>query len=134
MAAPVSAVVEAATGQISKTEKGGLFVVLVLVLLLGYDLYSKGQERDEARLTEQLQLISHQQTSLQRAIDDMRLATAQSQEHNRSMATRLDTLEGTALSYVYTTEDHLIVKTPKSAGSTVIRVPLDKPHLLTSKE
>ncbi|ARM70594.1 hypothetical protein HOR75_gp68 [Shewanella phage SppYZU05] len=134
MAAPVSTVVGAATEQISKAEKGGLFVVLVLVLLLGYDLYTKGQERDEARLTEQLQLIAHQQTSLQRAIDDMRAATMQSQEHNRSMASRLDSLEGTALSYVYTTEEHLIVKAPKSAGSAIIRVPLEKPHLPTSKE
>lgn len=60
MAAPVSAVVEAATGQISKTEKGGLFVVLVLVLLLGYDLYTKGQEQEKTLITNQLAVISSQ--------------------------------------------------------------------------
>ena len=124
MTAPIPPIVGAVTDQISKAEKGGLFVVLVIVLFLGYDVYTKGQEQEKTLITNQLAVISSQQVALQRAIDDMRRVAGESLEHNRAAFLRLEALEGTALSYVYNTDDHIVFRTPKSAGNRVLRVEL----------
>lgn len=61
---------------ISGLEKGGLFVILVLVLVMGYQIFLKSKEQDDKLIISQLAAISQQQVTLQQSLTNMHTAVA----------------------------------------------------------
>lgn len=112
--------------QISGLEKGGLFVVLLVVLYMGYDIYLKGQDREETLIIGRLEAISQQQVNLQQTLLNTQASIASTAETNANMLRKLEGIEDTMVQFVYATSDHLVLRTPKTDGSQVVKVTLTK--------
>lgn len=110
--------------QISALEKGGLFVVLLVVLYMGYSIYLKGQEREEVLIIGRLEAISQQQVNLQQTLLNTQASIATAAETNANMLKKLEGIEDTMVQFVYTTPSHLVLRTPKTDGAQVVKVPL----------
>ena len=111
---------------ISSIEKGGLFVVLIVVLFMGYDIYTKGQEREEALIISQLATISQQQDTLQRTLINTQASIADGARANQNLLAKLERIETTMIQYVYATDQEIVLRAPKSAGGQLIKIPIAK--------
>ncbi|QWY14045.1 integral component of membrane [Aeromonas phage pAh6.2TG] len=112
--------------KVSALEKGGLFVILLVVLYFGRDIYLKGQEREEALIIGQLGAIAQQQMTLQQSLANMQATVQQSATANSAIMEKLEGIENNMVQFVYATETHLVLRTPKSDGAHVVKVPLAK--------
>lgn len=105
-------------------EKGGLFVVLLVVLYLGYDIYLKGREGDQQLILNQLYSISQQQVNLQQSILTTQAAMQSSQDDVKSVLRKINTLEESMVRYVYfdAANNTLVVRAPQAQGGQVVEV------------
>lgn len=125
MPAPLQTI-EESIKRVSALEKGGLFIILLVVLYFGRDIYLEGQRREDTLILGQLGSISQQQVTLQQTIANMQASVQQNMSANADILNKLEGIENNMVQFVYVTETHLVLRTPKSDGAHVVKVPLAK--------
>ena len=104
-------------------EKGGLFVVLMAVLYLGYNIYQTSNENQQKMVLQQLAAISQQQTTLQQNMATVQSTVLASRESTQDILRKIEGIEDTMMRYVYYDEksNTLVLRTP-GRDSTVVNL------------
>ena len=104
-------------------EKGGLFVVLMAVLYLGYNIYQTSNENQQKMVLQQLAAISQQQITLQQNMATVQATVLSSRESTQDVLRKIEGIENTMMRYVYYDEgsNTLVLRTP-GRDSTVVNV------------
>ena len=105
---------------ISALEKGGLFVILLVVLYLGYNMYLKNLESSEKSVANQLAVIAQQQVNLQQSLNQTQAQIQASAQINNDLLRKMEGIEGTMIQFVYSTSDQLVLRTPSRDGAKVV--------------
>ena len=109
---------------ISGLEKGGLFVILVLVLVMGYQIFLKSKEQDDKLIISQLAAISQQQITLQQSLTNMHTAVADNTDATKDVMRKIETIENTMVQFVYVDSTHLMLRAPAAQGGAAIKIQL----------
>lgn len=109
---------------ISGLEKGGLFVILVLVLVMGYQIFLKSKEQDDKLIISQLAAISQQQVTLQQSLTNMYTAVANNTDATKNVMRKIETIENTMVQFVYVDNTHLMLRAPAAQGGAAIKIQL----------
>ena len=112
--------------QISGLEKGGLFVILLVVLYMGYNIYLRNAESNEKGVVQQLAVITQQQVNLQQSLNQTQAQIVASAEINSNLLRKMENIEGTMIQFVYSTNDQLVLRTPKRDGNQVVTIAIQK--------
>ena len=120
--------VQALTPELEKAalmEKGGLFIVLMAVLYLGYNIYQTSSENQQKMVLQQLATISQQQVTLQQNMAAVQATVTSSRESTQDVLRKIEGIENTMMRYVYYDEgsNTLVLRTP-GRDSTVVNVPV----------
>ena len=107
-------------------EKGGLFVILLVVLYLGYNIYLRNMDANEKGISNQLAVIAQQQVNLQQSLNQTQAQITASAELNSSLLRKMENIEGTMVQFVYSTNDQLVIRTPKTDGAQVVKIQIKK--------
>lgn len=124
--------IQALTPELEKAalmEKGGLFIVLMAVLYLGYNIYQTSSENQQKMVLQQLAAISQQQITLQQNMATVQATVLSSRESTQDVLRKIEGIENTMMRYVYYDEgsNTLVLRTP-GRDSTVVNVQVsDKP-------
>ena len=104
-------------------EKGGLFIVLMAVLYLGYNIYQTSSENQQKMVLQQLAAISQQQITLQQNMATVQATVLSSRESTQDVLRKIEGIENTMMRYVYYDEgsNTLVLRTP-GRDSTVVNV------------
>ena len=104
-------------------EKGGLFVVLMAVLYLGYNIYQTSNENQQKMVLQQLAAISQQQITLQQNMATVQSTVLASRESTQDILRKIEGIEDTMMRYVYYDEksNTLVLRTP-GRDSTVVNL------------
>ena len=118
--------IQALTPELEKAalmEKGGLFVVLMAVLYLGYNIYQTSNENQQKMVLQQLAAISQQQITLQQNMATVQSTVLASRESTQDVLRKIEGIENTMMRYVYYDErsNTLVLRTP-GRDSTVVNV------------
>ena len=118
--------IQALTPELEKAalmEKGGLFIVLMAVLYLGYNIYQTSSENQQKMVLQQLAAISQQQITLQQNMATVQATVLSSRESTQDVLRKIEGIENTMMRYVYYDEgsNTLILRTP-GRDSTVVNV------------
>ena len=118
--------IQALTPELEKAalmEKGGLFIVLMAVLYLGYNIYQTSNENQQKMMLQQLAAISQQQITLQQDMATVQSTVLASRESTQDVLRKIEGIENTMMRYVYYDEgsNTLILRTP-GRDSTVVNV------------
>lgn len=118
--------IQALTPELEKAalmEKGGLFVVLMAVLYLGYNIYQTSNETQQKMVLQQLAAISQQQITLQQNMATVQATVTSSRESTQDVLRKIEGIENTMMRYVYYDErsNTLVLRTP-GRDSTVVNV------------
>ena len=118
--------IQALTPELEKAalmEKGGLFIVLMAVLYLGYNIYQTSSENQQKMVLQQLAAISQQQITLQQNMATVQATVLSSRESTQDILRKIEGIENTMMRYVYYDEgsNTLILRTP-GRDSTVVNV------------
>ena len=105
-------------------EKGGLFVILVLVLVMGYQIFLKSKEQDDKLIISQLAAISQQQVTLQQSLSNMYTAVANNTDATKNVIRKIEAIESTMVQFVYVDSNHLVLRAPAAQGGATIEIPL----------
>ena len=111
---------------ISGLEKGGLFVILVLVLVMGYQIFLKSKEQDDKLIISQLAAISQQQITLQQSLTNMHTAVADNTDATKNVMRKIETIENTMVQFVYVDSTHLMLRAPATQGGAAIKIQLEE--------
>ena len=109
---------------ISGLEKGGLFVILVLVLVMGYQIFLKSKEQDDKLIISQLAAISQQQITLQQSLTNMHTAVTDNTDATKNVMRKIETIENTMVQFVYVDSTHLMLRATAAQGGTAIKIQL----------
>ena len=120
--------IQALTPELEKAalmEKGGLFIVLMAVLYLGYNIYQTSSENQQKMVLQQLAAISQQQITLQQNMATVQATVLSSRESTQDVLRKIEGIENTMMRYVYYDEgsNTLVLRTP-GRDSTVVNVPV----------
>ena len=124
--------IQALTPELEKAalmEKGGLFIVLMAVLYLGYNIYQTSSENQQKMVLQQLAAISQQQITLQQNMATVQATVLSNRESTQDVLRKIEGIENTMMRYVYYDEgsNTLVLRTP-GRDSTVVNVQVsDKP-------
>ena len=118
--------IQALTPELEKAalmEKGGLFIVLMAVLYLGYNIYQTSNENQQKMVLQQLAAISQQQITLQQNMATVQATVLSSRESTQDVLRKIEGIENTMMRYVYYDEgsNTLVLRTP-GRDSTVVNV------------
>ena len=118
--------IQALTPELEKAalmEKGGLFVALMAVLYLGYNIYQTSSENQQKMVLQQLAAISQQQITLQQNMATVQATVLSSRESTQDVLRKIEGIENTMMRYVYYDEgsNTLVLRTP-GRDSTVLNV------------
>ena len=118
--------IQALTPELEKAalmEKGGLFIVLMAVLYLGYNIYQTSSENQQKMVLQQLAAISQQQITLQQNMATVQATVLSSRESTQDVLRKIEGIENTMMRYVYYDEgsNTLILRTP-GRDSAVVNV------------
>ena len=118
--------IQALTPELEKAalmEKGGLFIVLMAVLHLGYNIYQTSSENQQKMVLQQLAAISQQQITLQQNMATVQATVLSSRESTQDVLRKIEGIENTMMRYVYYDEgsNTLVLRTP-GRDSTVVNV------------
>ena len=118
--------IQALTPELEKAalmEKGGLFIVLMAVLYLGYNIYQTSSENQQKMVLQQLAAISQQQITLQQNMATVQATVLSSRESTQDVLRKIEGIENTMMRYVYYDEgsNTLVLRTP-GGDSTVVNV------------
>lgn len=118
--------IQASTPELEKAalmEKGGLFIVLMAVLYLGYNIYQTSSENQQKMVLQQLAAISQQQITLQQNMATVQATVLSSRESTQDVLRKIEGIENTMMRYVYYDEgsNTLVLRTP-GRDSTVVNV------------
>ena len=118
--------IQALTPELEKAalmEKGGLFIVLMAVLYLGYNIYQTSSENQQKMVLQQLAAISQQQITLQQDMATVQATVLSSRESTQDVLRKIEGIENTMMRYVYYDEgsNTLVLRTP-GRDSTVVNV------------
>ena len=118
--------IQALTPELEKAalmEKGGLFIVLMAVLYLGYNIYQTSSENQQKMVLQQLAAISQQQITLQQNMATVQATVLSSRESTQDILRKIEGIENTMMRYVYYDEgsNTLVLRTP-GRDSTVVNV------------
>lgn len=126
--------IQALTPELEKAalmEKGGLFIVLMAVLYLGYNIYQTSSENQQKMVLQQLAAISQQQITLQQDMATVQATVLSSRESTQDVLRKIEGIENTMMRYVYYDEgsNTLVLRTP-GRDSTVVNVQVSNkpPH------
>ena len=125
--------IQALTPELEKAalmEKGGLFIVLMAVLYLGYNIYQTSSENQQKMVLQQLAAISQQQITLQQNMATVQATVLSSRESTQDVLRKIEGIENTMMRYVYYDEgsNTLVLRTP-GRNSTVVNVPVSNKPL-----
>ena len=118
--------IQALTPELEKAAlmgKGGLFIVLMAVLYLGYNIYQTSSENQQKMVLQQLAAISQQQITLQQNMATVQATVISSRESTQDVLRKIEGIENTMMRYVYYDEgsNTLVLRTP-GRDSTVVNV------------
>ena len=118
--------IQALTPELEKAalmEKGGLFIVLMAVLYLGYNIYQTSNENQQKMVLQQLAAISQQQITLQQNMATVQSTVLASRESTQDILRKIEGIEDTMMRYVYYDEksNTLVLRTP-GRDSTVVNL------------
>ena len=118
--------IQALTPELEKAalmEKGGLFIVLMAVLYLGYNIYQTSSENQQKMVLQQLAAISQQQITLQQNMATVQATVLSSRESTQDVLRKIEGIENTMMRYVYYDEgsNTLVLRTP-GRDSTIVNV------------
>lgn len=118
--------IQALTPELEKAalmEKGGLFIVLMAVLYLGYNIYQTSNENQQKMVLQQLAAISQQQVTLQQNMATVQSTVLASRESTQDILRKIEGIEDTMMRYVYYDEksNTLVLRTP-GRDSTVVNL------------
>lgn len=118
--------IQALTPELEKAalmEKGGLFIALMAVLYLGYNIYQTSSENQQKMVLQQLAAISQQQITLQQNMATVQATVLSSRESTQDVLRKIEGIENTMMRYVYYDEgsNTLVLRTP-GRDSTVVNV------------
>lgn len=132
MAAPVPVSPGTLIAAATKLEKGGLFVVLLVVLYLGYNIYLDSRKSDQQLIMQQLTTISQQQVNLQQSLASTQAALQANQDSTRDVLRKIEGIEETMIRYVYFDMENqtLVLRTPGANGGAVLQI---KTHMKNEK-
>lgn len=124
--------IQALTPELEKAalmEKGGLFIVLMAVLYLGYNIYQTSSENQQKMVLQQLAAISQQQITLQQNMATVQATVISSRESTQDVLRKIEGIENTMMRYVYYDEgsNTLVLRTP-GRDSTVVNVQVSNTH------
>ena len=124
--------IQALTPELEKAalmEKGGLFIVLMAVLYLGYNIYQTSSENQQKMVLQQLAAISQQQITLQQNMATVQATVLSSRESTQDVLRKIEGIENTMMRYVYYDEgsNTLVLRTP-GRDSTVVNVQVSNKH------
>lgn len=118
--------IQALTPELEKAalmEKGGLFIVLMAVLYLGYNIYQTSNENQQKMVLQQLAAISQQQITLQQNMATVQSTVLASRESTQDILRKIEGIEDTMMRYVHYDEksNTLVLRTP-GRDSTVVNL------------
>ena len=118
--------IQALTPELEKAalmEKGGLFIVLMAVLYMGYNIYQTSSEDQQKMVLQQLAAISQQQITLQQNMATVQATVLSNRESTQDVLRKIEGIENTMMRYVYYDEgsNTLVLRTP-GRDSTVVNV------------
>ena len=95
-------------------EKGGLFIALMAVLYIGYNIYETSSEKERDLILSSLSAISQQQLSIQETVKDINTNIYESRIKSDLVVSKIESLERTMNRFVYYNQEQnlLVVKTP----------------------
>ncbi len=95
-------------------EKGGLFIALMAVLFIGYNIYETSSEKERDLILSNLSAISQQQLSIQETVKDINTNIYESRIKSDLVVSKIESLERTMNRFVYYNKEQnlLVVKTP----------------------
>ena len=95
-------------------EKGGLFIALMAVLYIGYNIYETSSEKERDLILSSLSSISQQQLAIQETVKDINNNIYESRIKSDLVVSKIESLEGTMNRFVYYNKEQnlLVVKTP----------------------
>ena len=116
--------IQALTPELEKAalmEKGGLFIALMAVLYLGYNIYQTSNENQQEMVLQQLAAISQQQITLQQNMATVQATVTSSRESTQDILRKIEGIENTMMRYVYYDEstNTLVLRTPGADSATV---------------
>ncbi len=95
-------------------EKGGLFIALMAVLYIGYNIYETSSEKERDLILSSLASISQQQLSIQETVKDINKNIYESRIKSDLVVSKIENLERVMNRFVYYNKEQnlLVVKTP----------------------
>lgn len=95
-------------------EKGGLFVALMAVLYIGYNIYETSSEKERDLILSSLASISQQQLSIQESVKDINDNIFESRVKSDLVLSKVSAIEKATNKFIYFNKDRniLVIKTP----------------------
>ena len=95
-------------------EKGGLFVALMAVLYIGYNIYETSSEKERDLILSSLASISQQQLSIQESVKDINDNLFESRVKSDLVLSKVSAIEAATNKFIYFNKDRniLVIKTP----------------------
>lgn len=107
---------------VGNLEKGGLFVILLVVLYMGYNIYLSNNGREKTIVADRLGVIAQQQLNLQSSLTNVQNTANVNRDDTRSILAKIDGIEKTMIRYVHVSGNELILRTPDADGGRTLRV------------
>lgn len=95
-------------------EKGGLFIALMAVLYIGYNIYETSSEKERDLILSSLASISQQQLSIQESVKDINDNLFESRVKSDLVLSKVTAIEAATNKFIYFNKDRniLVIKTP----------------------
>ena len=95
-------------------EKGGLFIALMAVLYIGYNIYETSSEKERDLILSSLASISQQQLSIQETVKDINKNIYEGRVKSDLVLSKVSAIEKATNKFIYFNKDRniLVVKTP----------------------
>ena len=95
-------------------EKGGLFIALMAVLYIGYNIYETSSEKERDLILSSLSAISQQQLSIQESVKDINDNLFESRVKSDLVLSKVSAIEAATNKFIYFNKDRniLVIKTP----------------------
>lgn len=95
-------------------EKGGLFIALMAVLYIGYNIYETSSEKERDLILSSLASISQQQLSIQETVKDINKNIYEGRVKSDLVLSKVSAIEKATNKFIYFNKDRniLVIKTP----------------------
>ena len=102
-------------------EKGGLFLTLMAVLYIGYNIYETSSEKERDLILNNLTSISQQQLNIQESIKEINENIFESRVKNDLIMTQITNMERITSKFIYYDKQKnvIVIKTPQGDLVTI---------------